>query len=182
MSRTLLSQYQRQNLKDLIDHLKKDYYDIISVNCTHIHNIAHGMSDNPSAGEDTQYVALCAELATDIRNDIHMSEVIITPYAYELHEKISTHHDCTNCTGTCHLNHNLQLRGVHAVHQKVKEQLRRVGEISRAEQSDEPALQVKVLRNEISCLDTILTELLFLEEAILIPKILEAQTAIHASR
>jgi len=180
MPKTLLSQYSRQNLKDLIDLLKKDYYEIITVSCNHIHNLANNMEQ---ATETTanNYISMCARLAEDIRNDIHMSEVIIPPYVYELHEKTSSSHDCATCSGKCHLNHSLQMKGIQAAHEKVREQLQRIGQMAQQEEDQSETPPVKLLRNEINCLDTILAELLFLEEAILIPKIQEAQTAINAA-
>lgn len=181
MTNTVFSQYRNQSLKELIIQLKKDYYDTIIVNCDHIHHIAtelHQEAQNPG---DSSYIDKCASLATDIRNDIHMSEVIISPYVEELYEKITSNHNCASCTGKCHLNHSMQMQGIKAAHNRVKELQLRISSISN-ESLPENAGPTRILRNEITCLDTILTELSYLEEAILIPRLLDAQTQINAVR
>lgn len=181
MATVLFSQYRGQNLKAFIDLLKRDYYDTIALNCCNIDKLINTLQQEEQSLPDRVYIDLCATLAEEIKQNVHMCEVIVIPYVYELHEKLSTDHNCANCSGKCNVHHNLQLRGVQAAHMKMKNLLRRTGAMLQVESApQETTGNTQVLRNEIVCLDTILTELIHLEEAILIPRIVEAQTGINA--
>ncbi|MBS1773175.1 MAG: hypothetical protein JST82_09950 [Bacteroidetes bacterium] len=96
--------------------------------------------------------------AQGLKDFIQLRKDIIVPYVYELHGKAATGHDCSNCSGKCEVQHKLKT-------------VEFTGSINNMKQGESyPAA---------SDMAVIINELLFVEEQILLPKIIEAQKEIN---
>lgn len=183
MAKILFSQYHKEDLKSLAERLKKDYYDQIIDSCINISRQASILkTTTESTNSQALYYSLCIKLTEEIREEIRVYQTEIVPYIHELYEKKETNHDCSGCAGSCKLNHNIKLTAIKSAHQKIKEIIYRINQLDKSADIEvcENNPGCKVLHNEIQQLDVMITELFYLEEAILIPKIQEAQSNINA--
>jgi hypothetical protein len=89
-------------------------------------------------------------------------------------------HDCSECSSGCSVNHALQLMGLKESQIRIKETLYRLLSVAMPLYADADYPDAyQSLRNQMTLIDTALTELFYLEEAHLIPKVKEAQKQIH---
>ncbi len=129
----------------------------------------------------SQYTTLCNKLINEIRDDLKKRKDIYIPYINSLAGKVVSEHNCTHCAGGCKLNHDMQVPELQASHQRIKNILNRLNMVSLPLYSDTIYPDTyRVLRNQMALIENMLTELLFLEEHYLIPKIVAAQKAINA--
>jgi hypothetical protein len=74
----------------------------------------------------------------------------------------------------------MKISGIKETNQHIKEIFYRLQMVASPLYTEDAHTDIyKDLRNEIVLLDTKLTELFFLEEAVLLPKVIEAQRKIH---
>ncbi len=104
------------------------------------------------------------------------------PYVHELVEKTTANHDCSNCSGSCKLGHDMQITELNASNDWAKRILHRLqlASLPLYSQTMYPD-EYRVLRNRMALIEMNMTELFFLENTYLIPKIVEAQKKINAS-
>ncbi len=179
MAKTLFSQYHKDAPGVLAVRLQKNYYNLIDCLCDCVDRLTQNDDTNE---ESSLYNSLCRHLVSGIREQIQYRQIILIPYLHELEEKQQSGHNCLNCPGKCQTNHAGQLHHLKAAHQHIKEILYRIQQITTPAQQDQytnPAS--RTLANEVAQLDTTLTELFYIEEAILIPKIMELQSRINAA-
>jgi hypothetical protein len=184
MAKIPFSQYHKEDLKGLAERLKTDYYDQIAEACRDIDQSAGIVKKTADrSGEQMLYVSLCSKLTEELREGIHIYQVEIVPYILDLCEKRENKHDCSLCNGGCKSGHSIKLATIKATHQKIKEIIYRINQLDQSEglHSCKDEDNCTALRNKVLLLDSTITELFYLEEAILIPKIQEAQSNINVS-
>ncbi len=125
-------------------------------------------------------MSLASKLLEQVLDFVNSRIGIMTPYIQELHVKKAGGHDCSKCEGGCTAKHSMHLLGLKESHQRIKEIFYRLQMVATPlySETDFPE-SYKLLRNQMMLIDTSLTELFYLEEADLIPKVKEAQKHIH---
>jgi len=178
MAKSQFSQYHKDDLATLAGRLEKNYYHIVECQANCVEQLL-GHEDTLLCGE--LYNSLSLHLVGEIRNQLRYRRDELAPYMRQLHAKMQSGHNCLNCAGDCSAGHGERLESLKAAHQKVKEILYRMSQVSESPPALRfPNLACRVLKNEIEQLDITLTELFYVEEAVLIPRIMEAQSQINA--
>lgn len=169
MARVSFSQYHRANLFQLTERLAEDYYTVIDHLCEQVNNYA---DCNTGIMEGSLYYSLCIRLAGEIKKQVMFRRRELLPYVQQLSSGRSKAMTAENA--------DIQLSGkaasIKASHRKVKELVYHIHQLSTPQyvREDEKDIRYRVLRKEIALLDDVLTELFYIEEAILMPKMLEA--------
>jgi len=180
MSRTSIIQYQGLDLKDLIIALEKDYYSVLEELCKKASSFSLKRAADYHVTEI--YTNLSIVIIEQIKNIIEERKKVIVPYMNELLEKSSSGHDCQNCSGGCKVNHSFHLKQLEDSHYNVREMLHRLQKLAIPLYSEEQYSNAyRSLRNEMLLIDTTISEMFFVEESLLIPKMFDAKTKINAS-
>ena len=179
MSKTLLTDFHACDLPEIIEKLDENYYRIVEDHCEKIEANTAMFQDaeHPSLN---LYISLCVKLIEKIRNHMQMRKLVTMPYVYELFDKVVTEHDCSECENGCQIGHSMKVSGIKETNQHIKEIFYRLQMVAAPLYAEDTHIDTyKDLRNEIVLIDTKLTELFYLEEAVLLPKVIEAQRKIH---
>lgn len=181
MASTLYNQYVNTDLADLVKKLENDYYNVLSNLCDNAYGYATKLGDNGQHSETSLYVSMSTKMLTEIKSLIRFRLNVLLPYIDDLEHKVDEGHDCANCSGNCGVKHEIHMSELKNSHKKIKELLFRLQMVAAPlYSSTKYPEEYKVLRNEITLIDTILTELFYLEESALVPKVLNAQKTINA--
>ena len=181
MGRSVFSQYRTGSVLDVINKLDKEYYDILEALAKQAGEYSYKLREKDQQREAEIYTGLSGKLAEEVKHYVRMRKGRVLPYVLTLTEKDATGHDCTNCSGGCNVKHSAQLLEIEESHQHLRELLYRLNKVAPPIYTNTPFAELyQTLRNEMLIIDTTLTELFFLEESVLIPKIIEAQKKINA--
>lgn len=182
MEKVLLNQYSEISLPQFVEMLTGKIYKSIEQLCDSAVLQANKLDHLELHQNTSQYTTLCNNLIEDVRICIKERRDKYLPYISSLYEKVATNHDCTGCTGSCKLNHDMQLIELKATHGSIKNILYRLQMASLPLYTETIYPDAyRVLRNQMALIENSLTELFFLEENYLIPKVAEAQKIINAS-
>lgn len=183
MEKEMLKSNLTANLNQLVDRISTDNYDEIINLC---HSAARQIEKLENAGlqhATTQYTTTCGELIKEVIMYITERKERVIPYLKELSHKAETNHDCSTCSGGCKVNHDLHLIELRASHSAMRSILNRLQVVGLPLYSDTVFPDAyRVLRNQMVLIENGLTELFFLEENYLLPKVVDAQKRINASR
>ncbi len=173
-------QHSNLPLPDLIEKLRVEYYESIERLCTDVSEQTDKIKSLAPLKIDDAYLKQCQSVLDRIAGSLRERRDRFIPYLNGLVEKVTGDHDCANCTGSCKLNHDVQLFDLSAAVKNLK-----------SIQSDLQLLslplyaetlfpdQYRILRNLLALIESDMVELFFLEENYLIPKVIEAQKAIN---
>lgn len=181
MTTILFSRYRSCNLDELVERLDNDYYKTIQALCVNVTTLADRLMQESSHASTVLYSSMALKLTHKINNVILARKKELLPYILELHTKKAEGHDCSNCSGICHVGHAERLMDLRESHQAIKEHQKQLETESLPMYADivYPSTY-KILRNEMTVMDNMLTEVFYIEESHLIPKVFEAQKAINA--
>lgn len=181
MASTLYNQYINYPLADLVHKLEGDYYDVLAGLCNNAYDHAISLDDNGQHSETSLYVSMATKMLNEIKSLIVFRRNVMIPYIDDLDHKVDEGHDCGNCSGNCGAKHEIHMSELKNSHKKIKELLFRLQMVAVPLYSTvKYPEEYKILRNEVTLIDTILTELFYLEESALVPKVLNAQKTINA--
>lgn len=173
--------FKNIGLQQLLEQLENGQYCTIEKLCDAAKKQSAKLNALELQQTTSQYTALCTKLIDEILGHLKFRREVLTPYIQKLSEKNANGHDCSKCTGSCKLQHDMQLLELKESHLQVKNTL------SRLQMAVLPLYSetifpdaYRVLRNQMALLENCLTELFFLEENYLLPKIAEAQNNINA--
>lgn len=170
-------------LQSLVEILNTKHFDLINTLCCKAKEQAQQLQEQEAMQTSSQYVTLCNQLIGEIQNNLSVRKAHLLPYIHSLSEKEHDGHDCRNCTGTgsCSLQHDMQLMEINRSHQQLKDIIYRLQMAALPLYSGTFHLDLyKTLQNQMALLENSLTALLLLEETQLLPKITEAQLNINA--
>ena len=177
----LHEQYSKIGLTDFMEKLSEECYSALEKLCESANTQAVKLDGLESQQATSQYTTLCSKLIAEIRQCLKTRQDIYIPYVHELAEKAEKEHNCSNCSGTCKVNHDMQLLELKASHNNIKSILYRLQMVSLPLYSETIYPDAyRILRNQMALIENNLTELFFLEEHYLIPKVVEAQKIINA--
>ena len=173
--------YDNKALQPFVEKLLENHYYAIGKLCVNANAQAEKLIRLETSQATSQYTSLCVTTVKETSQYIQMRMEKIIPYVLKLSEKSSTNHNCSSCSGNCKLNHDIQLLELKASNDMMQEMLNKLQIASLPLYSETlyPE-QYRLLRNQMSLIETSLTELFFLENNYLIPKIVEAQKSINA--
>ena len=160
--------------------LDTDYYTLLEELCKKATSLS---LKHPTDYESTEiYTNLCMGIIQQIKQIVEERKAVIVPYMNELSEKSSSGHDCQNCSGGCKVNHSFHLKQLEDSHYNIREMLHRLQKLALPLYSEEQYSNAyKLLRNEMLLIDTTISEMFFIEESLLIPKMFDAKNIINAS-
>lgn len=172
---------QGSGLESLLTYIDQAYYHRLEGLCSraeyHIAELHAGDVHQAAS----LYTSLSKKLIGQIAQYVRLRRYALVPYIHELLEKEDEGHDCRDCGRSCKVRHGSQIDSIRDAHTRIKETLYRLQSVTVAIAiGTELEAPYRALRNEMMQLDTALTELFYLEECSVIPKVLEAQNAIHA--
>ncbi len=181
MTTILFSRYRNCSLDELAQRLDEDYYNTIQALCVNATTLADRLAQDNPHPSTTLYGSLAAKSAHRINNLVLARKKELLPYVLELHTKKTEGHNCSNCSGICHVGHAERLIELRESHKTIKELLNRLQTEALPLFADVTyPSSYKILRNEMSVMDNLLNEVFYIEETHLIPKVFEAQKAINA--
>jgi hypothetical protein len=181
MQKEMQRQYVDTNLVQLVERLRKDSYDEVVGLCDNATKQIGRLENTGLQHATTQYTSTCGELIAEIRMYMAERKEKFIPYLQSLSEKAETNHDCSSCSGGCKINHDLQLIELKASHSGMRSILNRLQVVALPLYSDTALPDAyRVLRNQMALIENGLTELFFLEENYLLPKVVDAQKRINA--
>jgi len=181
MTRILNEQYSKIGLSDFVNRLSEDCYIALEKLCESAEKQANKLDGLESQLATSQYTTLCNALIQEIKQCLAVRKEIYIPYIQTLVHKIADQHDCSSCSGSCKVNHDMQLLELKASHSNIKGILYRLQMVSLPLYSETIYPDAyRILRNQMALIENNLTELFFLEEHYLIPKVVEAQKVINA--
>lgn len=171
-----------QALQSLLQYLETDYYTRLDGLCSRVDLYLAELQGEAGAQSETIFYSLSKKLLGQIEQYLRLRRFGLVPYIRELLEKEQTSHDCRACSPSCDSRRASQLAGLSESQKKLKEICFRLQSVAKpiygTEMVQTPVY--RALRAEIMQIETALTELFYLEESSLIPKVLHAQNAIHA--
>lgn len=181
MYKELFSQYSKNSLQQIADKLEVDYYNVIDKLCINASVYASELQEIEEHQSTSLYLNLSRKLIEEILHYIRLRKNLLLPYIQQLQYKDETGHDCKNCSGSCAMQHGEHIVNLKESNGKMKELLYRLQLVSLPLYFDhEYPDNYKKLRTEIMIIDTTITELFYLEQDIMLPKIMEAQQNINA--
>ena len=168
-------------LQSLLAYLEKEYYTPVERLCVGITDCVTEIHHGDVHQSASLYTSLSKKLVEQVGRYIRLRRLSLLPYLNELVEKEDDGHDCRKCATSCTIRHSSQVTDIQDAHRQIRETLDKLRAI--VEPVNHELLHQdweKTLRKEIALLDEQLSELLYLEETALIPKIADAQKSIHA--
>ena len=181
MSRILHEQFKGMELSLCAERLRQECYDPLEKLCESTQKQVHKLEGLEPQPATSQYTTLCDKLTTEIIDCLKARADVYLPYINSLAEKVISDHNCSECTGSCKVNHDMQLMEMKASHANLRTIINKLNMVSLPLYSDTIYPDTyRVLRNQMALIENMLTELLFLEEHYLIPKITDAQKTINA--
>ncbi|GAA4466397.1 hypothetical protein GCM10023093_20480 [Nemorincola caseinilytica] len=180
--RDVKGQHSNSPLSDLTEKLRIEYYESIERLCTDAREQVEKIRTLDPTRIDPVYLRQCHSVMDSVAASLAERRDRFVPYLQRLWEKVATEHNCTNCSGSCKLDHDIQLFDLSAATKKLKSiqgelQLLSLPLYSETLFPD----QYRVLRNLLALIESDIVELFFLEENYLIPKVIAAQKAINVS-
>lgn len=181
MTTTLFSRYRNCSLEELAQRLDEDYYEVIQALCVNATALGDSLAHDSRHPSTALYSGMAKKLAHKINSLVLRRKKELLPYVLELHTKKTEGHNCSNCSGICHVGHAERLIDLRESHKTIKELLNQLEVEAMPYYADitYPS-SYKILRNEMSVMDNMLAEVFYIEETHLIPKVFEAQKAINA--
>jgi hypothetical protein len=181
MGAKIYKEYRSIALKPFAEKLQSEYYDSIEASSAITKKQCDKIKNMEISEAPLQYVKLCELVISEIAKHVYNRKQIYIPYVHKLSEKIKDNHDCTNCSGSCKINHNMHILDLNATNEEMSKVLSKL-QIATLPLYSETMFpdEYRLLRSNMTMLETNLTELFFLESNYLIPKIAEAQKTINA--
>ena len=176
-------EYNNITLKPFVEKLEAEYYRSIEMSCIASKAQCEKIKKIEISDSPIQYVALCETVISEIEKHIKDRKEVYIPYVNKLSRKVEDKHDCSNCSGSCKINHNMHILDLNATNEEMTKVLSILQMAVLPLYSDTlfPD-EYRLLRSNMTMLETNLTELFFLENGYLIPKIAEAQNNINAGK
>lgn len=180
MAGSLYAKYNSYTLNELITMLDNRYYqplEVLGVN-------AGKYADELLEGEEQTwglFAASCNTILQNIKKHIFYRRGRLVTYVYQLAEKQQSGHDCSACSGKCSIGHSTNLESLTLSHKEVGKVLLDINQFVYQTAGDQNFSPVfRVLRNELGAIDTLLTEMYYLEEICLVPALVNAKNSINA--
>jgi hypothetical protein len=173
--------YEQSSLDDMIGYFQLNYYDVISTSGAQAKERLKALWHADEHNLLHTFYQLCEAVLEKVYGYIHDFETQVIPYAKELNEKSNSGHNCAHCSGKCDMGHQALLMQLYHGHQQLQNSLHnlKMGALPLYSNLEYPVLY-KLLRDDLHFIHSKIHDLIYLEEAVLIPKLLESQKKINA--
>ncbi len=176
----LFSDYEEAGLHQLISKLNQEYYEVLGRLCRTASDAASKLLGEHQHTSTNLYASLSSKLVEHLEELVSLRQQLLVPYIKDLSTKKDQGHDCSNCAGGCGIQHKSQVLTLKDTHKHIKEILYRLHTVALPLYAEVPYPKTYcALRRDIVTIDTLLTKLFYLEEANLVPSVLEAQKLIN---
>jgi hypothetical protein len=177
----VLDKYSDLRLKDIAEQLHIDYYKVLSAIASKAGALMAELKTADINHILAHYTAHCEKVLQLVSICIADRQEHMMPYLDELQEKDATGHNCANCSGNCDMGHKAQLIALQDSHRQLCNMLQEMNHAALPlySTSHNYPLLYKLLRCEMQLLDTVVRELMFVEEASLLPGIIQSQKRIN---
>jgi hypothetical protein len=164
-----------------VEYLEKEYCVPVERLCKKITECITEIHHGDAHQHASLYTTLSAKLAEQAMAYLSIRRESLVPYLEDLTMKAEAGHDCRSCTSTCSVRHTMQILEIKELHGQLHLTLEALRSISEpmAHEGQQPDWE-QALRKQVKKLDEVLSDLLFLEETALLPKVVLTQEAIHA--
>jgi hypothetical protein len=168
-------------LQSLLEYLEKEYYKPVEHLCSRITDTIVAIHGGDQEQAASLYTSLSKKLVDQVTRYVRLRRLSLVPYLTELVEKEENGHDCRSCSTSCTIRHSSQIADIHEAHKQIRETLGLLRAIEAPIACENAPVPLECqLRKLIANMDEELSELLYLEETALVPKITDAQKAIYA--
>jgi hypothetical protein len=172
-------QEQTNSLSAISEYAEAHYYAEIEFMCSNILNYISQVMEMDVHGAMALNAVLCEQIVDEVIEAIKIRKADFKSYFILLAEKQQGGHDCSTCSGTCHMEHSLQLMNLKASHNKMESVINRLRtEGTPLRDIEYPALYA-VVRQQMAALEKKLVELSLYEESSIIPGVIRAQKHIN---
>lgn len=170
---------EKKILTEKIDTLKTEHYDEMLVRINKIDSYINAISIRHT--EDlVAIITACRQVTEEMQAYITNRQHDLLVYIDQLIDKRMNSHDCTNCKGSCKLQHSEQLIFFEATYGKMVEVFKdNLTVFARVTETIFPDI-VRLLHNQLILLESALTEAFFFETTQIRPLIYKMQQAIGA--
>ena len=176
MERIVKDQYGNLTLPEFAEKIKVECYDPIERLCENAGKQIQKLEALELQQSTSNYTSLCKKIIEEISHCLAVRNEQYIPYIKQLGEKADTKHDCSSCTGSCKLNHDVTIVEMKASLSNIKGILYRLQMVSLPLYSETIYPDAyRILRSQMALIENSLTELFVIEDSRLIPKIIEAQ-------
>lgn len=167
-------------LMEFVEKLTTENYKTVDEMCSRAGTHAEKVKSLENEGAITNYTVFCTDIIGETKQFIKERYDRFVPYIHTLLQKVETNHDCTNCAGGCKLNHDMHLLELMSTNERMRNVVSRLQMAALPLYSDAMYPDAyRLLRGHMSLIETGLSELVFLENSYLIPKVREAQKTIN---
>lgn len=179
-----ISTYEDFREKELVpfaEELKSKYYAAAQDLSAKARKQIEKINRLESSEAPLQYVMLCERVLNETDQYINNRQSVYIPYVLKLSDKVAEDHNCANCSGNCKIEHDSHVLELNATNDLIRQVLSKLKMASLPLYSETTFPdEFRVLRAHMTLLENHITELVFLENTYLIPKIREAQKSINA--
>jgi hypothetical protein len=176
MGRTLNTKLREVTTYDfdtLISKFTKEYYDVADEKCSRLREFSFKLKDEDTLNLTAVYNNLCSTFIGEIQHFIIQRREITIPLLYKKAESNSGLHDCRNCQGDCKLQYTKHVLEIEESHYKLNDLFARLQKVALPLYSADPYPRIyREVRRAMLDIETLIIELLYLEEVFLVPKLM----------
>lgn len=182
MAQMLLAKYFKYNIREVADKLDAVYYTTLEGVCNKTEDSIELLQSLETHTAQHNYLVACTNFITEVTQFVALRKEVVVPYLHELFEKDKASHDCLNCSGNCSVQHTLKTSLIRESLNKVQQDLQTLKATTLNWYDDSACSEhFKTVLNKMLLLETMVKKVIELETEVLLPKIAEAQTKIHAA-
>ena len=174
--------YSGSSLQAFAEKLVGEHYTTLTNLCMQARAQAEKVTRLENGENTSPYTMLCGNIIGETEKYIGLRNEKYVPYILTLSSKADANHDCSTCSGGCKLTHDVYLPELKVSNDMMQHMLNKLQIASLPLYSDTlyPD-EYRLLRNHMALIENSLTEIFFLENNYLIPKVMDAQKSINAS-
>lgn len=181
LRQTILPIPDPSSLDNVVKHFKLHYYDVLTRSYAKASELLRKLQAADTHQVLLSFSMLCEDTLSKVQEYVQYFTGQVIPYVNELNEKARNGHNCEHCSGGCDMGHKALLMQMYQSHQDLQ---RSVFDLQMAALPLYSNLEYpevyKSLRSDLHVMYATLHDLIYLEESLLIPKLLESQKKINA--
>ena len=171
-----------EQARRVIQNLEKNFYGPLDIICQRLMDLGMSLKETDEQQHFSVYSSLLLGFVTQVQHICHDRRSVTLPYLTEIAGKAQSGHNCLNCADDCDTEHNTHVSRIENDHYGVRDIFGRLQKIAPPLFSEEGSNEsYRLIRKELAKMNSLVFELLYLEESQLIPVILDTQRKINAT-
>jgi hypothetical protein len=170
-----------QDLQQLLNTLDGKYVQLDALR-ERVNGILSEVQFKEGNGSLKQYASLCTNLSAQLGQYMRLRRFVLLPYLQDLQHKEEEGHDCKSCGSRCRVQHAsyiASMREAHAGFRELADHLQPAA-VDTCNIAVQPFPEFRSLLAGMMEMERVLNELLFIEESVLVPMIVNLQRNIGA--